>query len=81
LLQRVFKYGKYLCENKANLNQQNYNAATALIFASTFGREDIVRYLLLNGAQKNIKDRFGNTALDYAVNQENDQIVEILKRE
>ncbi|MBB6498814.1 ankyrin repeat domain-containing protein [Pedobacter cryoconitis] len=68
-----------LYQYKTAVNQVNYNGATALIFAATFGHEDITRILLKYGADKAIKDKFGKTALDYAINQENKNIIDILK--
>lgn len=68
-----------LIDSGAKVNQQNYNDATALIYASTFGHKDIVNYLLKNGADATIKDNRGNTALSHAKMQGNNEIAELLK--
>ncbi|MGY0036709.1 ankyrin repeat domain-containing protein [Pedobacter sp. NJ-S-72] len=69
-----------LNQAKADVDQMNFNGATALIFAATFGHEDIVKYLLSHGAGKSIKDNFGKTALDYAINQGTQSIIIILEK-
>ena len=43
-----FEIAKTAYRHGAAVNQQNYNNATALIYASTFGHTDIVNYLLKN---------------------------------
>ncbi|MDB5061045.1 MAG: hypothetical protein JWP67_888 [Mucilaginibacter sp.] len=48
-------------------------------FAATFGHSDIIKYLLAQKTDKSIKDKWGKTALDYAVNQENDEVITLLK--
>lgn len=68
-----------LHQYKADLNTLNFNGASSFIFASTFGHSDIVKYLLAQKADKSIKDKWGKTALGYAVNQENDGVVALLK--
>ena len=63
----------------ANLNIRNYNGASALFFASTFNRISIVKLLLEKNVDKNIVDNFCKKAIDHAVNQENNEIVLLLK--
>lgn len=71
---------KLLFDHHSAVNDQNFNNATALIFASTFGHYAIVSYLLAKGADTSIRDRWGKTALDYAINQENNDIIELLNK-
>jgi glutaminase len=47
-------------------NVADYDNRTALHVACAEGHLDVVRALLLNGADPNIKDRFGGTAFDAA---------------
>lgn len=63
---------------KANVNQVNANGASALIFAATFGQNEIVTKLLTAGADREIKDSRGKTAKDHAVMQENETIIKML---
>jgi len=52
---------KTLIEN--NVSAQNYNGATALIYASTFGYTAIVMFLLANNADVSLTDNRGNTEI------------------
>lgn len=71
---------KMLVENRSiNLNVRNFNGATALFFASTFNRIDVVKLLLTKEIDKNIQDNFGKKAIDHALIQENNEIVNLLK--
>lgn len=49
-----------------NLNSQDNNGSTPLMFASKNSRAEIVRLLLYNGASPKIKDNASRTALHYA---------------
>jgi ankyrin repeat protein len=68
-----------LHQYKSDLNILNFNGASSLIFVATFGHSDIIKYLLAQKADKSIKDKWGETALDYAVNQKNDEVIALLK--
>lgn len=69
-----------LLNNKdIQVNSRNKNGATALFFAATFGADAIVKALLEHGADKDIRDNMGKKAIDYAINQENDTIVQLLQ--
>ena len=50
-----------------------------MIHASKNGYYDVVKMLVDNGADKNIKDRFGKTALSYAIFEKQKGIAELLK--
>ena len=68
-----------LINRHADLNIRNSNGATALFFAATFGQQDIAALLIKHKARKNITDRFGKTAYDYAEGQENTEMMSLLK--
>lgn len=58
---------EFLLDHKININAQNKTGFTALMKASSYGfdteNENIVELLLLNGADPNLKNNRGNTAL------------------
>ena len=63
----------------ANPNARNENNETVLIWASRYGRPDIVAFLLEAGAEPNAQDSNGDTALMWACkNDDYSNIVEIL---
>ena len=47
--------------------------------ASYGGYNDLVIYLLNRGADKGVKDNAGRTALDYVRNEDNVELVNLLK--
>ena len=63
-----------------NLNQQNKVGKTPLIRLSTLEKSNshIMKYLLKHGADPNIQDLMGKTALDYAQVEVNKSFVKIL---
>jgi len=64
----------------ADVNAQNEDGDTALMFAAGNGHIEIVQELLAKGADVNAKDRYGKTALMWAdqVFQGNENIVQLL---
>lgn len=76
---------KILLDGGANVNAQEPNKATALIYAASNKeisrptRTEIVRLLLEKGADKSIKDEKGRTALDWAKQNKNEEVAEMLK--
>ena len=84
-----------LTKNKVNMQlikllidkgtDPNYQAAksggTTLMAVAAFGFVDIARLLLAAGADISIKDRAGRTALDYARQSGNRQMINLLKGE
>ena len=59
---------KFLLEREADLNVQDLDGRTALMFAAAWGGNGrIVQELLEHGAAINMQDNAGNTALDYAI--------------
>jgi ankyrin repeat protein len=76
---------KLILDGGANVNAQEPNKGTALIFVashkqiSSQARQEIVKMLLDKGADKSIKDKNGKTALDWAKQQGNTDVVEMLR--
>ena len=52
-----------------NVDTQDEDGQTLLMWASSFGNDDAVLYLILSGASLNIRDRRGQTALMYAASE------------
>ena len=50
-----------------DVNATNFDKRTALHVAAAEGRQKIVEYLVENGAEVNMTDRWGETALQNAV--------------
>lgn len=71
---------KKLIEAGADLNVRNANGTTALAFAATFGQLQIAEWLLQNGAKSNLADSNGKTLLQHAAIQENEEMVELIRR-
>lgn len=63
----------------ANLNIQDNNGNTLLIYAAKDGKEDLIQPLLKFGADKNIKNKVGWTALAFAVKKKDKDIIQLLK--
>jgi len=71
---------KWLLENTGcNVNHQNYAGQTALMMASLFGREEMIKLLLEHGANKDLVDNQGNTSIKLAQAQGLSRVVEIIQ--
>ena len=70
---------KKILDDGAEINLQNNKGYTALIYASNFGREDVVKLLLERGADKNIATANGKDALYFAKDNKFKSIQKILK--
>ena len=68
-----------LLNTNCDVNHQNYAGQTALMMASLFGREEIVRLLLQQGANPEIVDYQGNTAESLAQGQGLTHILDIIR--
>ncbi|RYE26568.1 MAG: ankyrin repeat domain-containing protein [Sphingobacteriaceae bacterium] len=68
-----------LIANGANLNLQHGNGGTALMFATMFGRNKLVKILLDHGAEIDILENRGLSAADLAVQQGNVEALEIMQ--
>jgi hypothetical protein len=51
---------------------------SALMMAAMFGRADVVKLLLVNGANRDLRDKVGNTAVSLAQQQANPQMIALL---
>ena len=65
---------------KTLINAVDKENNTALILASKFGYSEIVKILIENGADINIKNNDGKTALDYAEENDYKNIIQLLKK-
>lgn len=71
---------EYLIENRhSDINETNADGMTALIVCAQYNSMDVCRYLLSLGAKKDILDATGNSAIDYAKQNNNTQIIELLR--
>ena len=69
-----------LSKGEVDINSVNYDNRTALHIASSNNQVKIVQYLIISGASPNIKDRWGNRALEEAIGCNNTEIVSMLKK-
>jgi len=70
---------KFLVDKKADINTQDHeNEFTPLIYSINQNNKDIAKYLLENGANPNLQDIYGNTALHYCVYENNEYLFNIL---
>lgn len=65
-------------EKGADINMQNKDGSTALMWAANEGFEEIVKLLLQKGAAVNIQDNAGNTALMVAASKGFKEILKLL---
>ena len=68
-----------LDKTSCDVNHRNYAGQTALMMASLFGREAIVKLLLQEGADPEIVDYQGNTAASLARGQGLTHILDIIR--
>lgn len=70
-------------EKGSNVNDQLTGADatgwSALLFASSNEKLDLVKYLILNGADINLKAKDGTSAMSLALKNKNEDIIKILK--
>ena len=67
-----------LIEKNANVNTQDEEQSTALILAASQNHLNVVELLLKNNA-KNLKDKWNRSALDRAVQKNNEDMIKLLK--
>ena len=67
-----------LIEEKADLNLV-CDDKSPLMFAAKYGEKDFTKILLQKGADKNMTNKKGYKAYDYAVNHKFPEIAELLK--
>ncbi|MES2410537.1 MAG: ankyrin repeat domain-containing protein [Bacteroidota bacterium] len=70
---------KKFVEYGSDVNEMS-NGVTPLMLAARYNKVDIIKYLMERGADKQIKDERGNTALKYAENSKSQEAVDYLKQ-
>ena len=70
---------KKFIEYGTDVNEMS-NGLTPLMFAARYNKLEILKYLIEKGADKQIKDERGNTALKYAENSKSLEAIEFLKQ-
>ena len=60
------------------IDQRDERGATALMYACVANQPIIVGYLLKNGAKKGLQTHKGNTAMFFAVQEKNNEIISLL---
>jgi ankyrin repeat protein len=69
-----------LLEKGADVNQAMNNGDTPLMFAASFGKEEVLKLLLHAGADKAMKNGAGKNALDWAREKNHRNVVKLLVR-
>ena len=69
-----------MCERSFTLPNIQSNSGTPLRTACLRGKKEIVELLIANGADINVKDNAGKTALDIARQRGHTEIVELLQK-
>lgn len=84
LMGAIFKghltVAKQLMFADCNVDAQNQQGQTALMFASLFDRQELVQELIASGANPQHKDLSGNSVADIALSQGNYALAEALSR-
>ena len=65
--------------NNRSVNITTESGETLLMFSAKSGNEYLVKYLLDNGADVSLVDYKGRTALDYAIQSNNAEVIELFK--
>ncbi|XPS86169.1 ankyrin repeat-containing protein [Desulfosarcina variabilis str. Montpellier] len=60
------------------MNAQADNGTTALIYAAHYNFFDMAKVLLKYNADTTLKDKYGNTAYDYASSYEYTRLIDLL---
>ena len=63
----------------AQLTGADATGWTALMFAASNGKLDLIKYLISKGTDVNLKAKDGTTALSLAIKEKNDEIIKVLK--
>ena len=61
------------------MKEHTDDGTTALMMATQKATPEMVRYLLDQGAEVNVRDKWGRTALDVATRNEDTSVVTLLK--
>ncbi len=79
ILVTLFHQTTLVEKTQCGVNHQNHAGQTALMMASLFGREDIIKLLLEHGADPQLTDYHGNTATKLAQAKRLSRVVEMIK--
>lgn len=71
---------KYFLSENCSIDVQDMYGWTILMCATFEGHCDLVKYLLKKGAKVDIKNKQGLSALDIAVKQKNDALIDLLRK-
>ena len=74
---------KLLLKSDMNIDEPSSNGTTALMMAVYAGQADMVRFLLQEGADPYLRNKEGNTVLDYAYSSKSpnkDKIIKLLEQ-
>lgn len=71
---------KLLLKRGANIDHQDADGRTALMYAAVGNRNNVLRLLIAKKANLNLRDRNGVTALRYAIDADNTKAAAILRR-
>lgn len=66
--------------SRCDVNMTNQSGKTALMLAALFGHQEVAKLLLSRGANPEIADKQGNTAISLAKEQGNKAMVQLLKQ-
>jgi ankyrin repeat protein len=69
----------YLIEQGVNLNHQMPDGTTPLMSAVIFGDKAISKLLLEHSADVSLKDTYGKSAMDYAKEEDDEEMIELLQ--
>ena len=75
----LYAANKLLLGGYVDINCMDIYGRTALIHAASSSKNDMVIYLLSNGADKDIKDQYGKSAYDYALEYDHMETAELLR--
>ncbi|MFI1743717.1 ankyrin repeat domain-containing protein [Thalassobellus sediminis] len=75
------KITKLLLDKKADPNITDPNGTTALHYAVLFKLTDIAKLLVKSGAKYNLKDNNGKSAYDYAFINNNEELLNLIKKQ
>ena len=86
LKERKSSIAAYLCGlseakvelRKFEIDSRNEDSQTALMRSAGLGTMSIVKYLIREGAEVNLRDKDGNTALSFAVNSQEFEVAHYL---
>lgn len=70
---------RLLIENGADLNERAANETTPLMRAAQKNETEAAKLLIISGARTDLRDAFGKTALDYAFENSNEQIIRAIE--